>query len=185
MADIQHSVLTGSEIHEPKGVDAANAEEVYVADGAGSGAWTKVFQYATIETIETDAVTVSGIGTTPITFPFTSNGESEGLTADATNNRITCSTAGVYYVDFAISFSTNAVGDAGLYEFKLNIDGTPSTHGMARQMSGSSDTGSGGFNAIVSVTAGQHLTIEVESDDGGNGDDIDLYFANLTSFKVG
>tara|TARA_R100000084_G_scaffold108987_1_gene73404 strand:- start:23114 stop:23725 length:612 start_codon:yes stop_codon:yes gene_type:complete len=39
---IQHSVLSGSEIHEPKGVDTASANQVYVADGAGSGTWMSV-----------------------------------------------------------------------------------------------------------------------------------------------
>ncbi len=39
MATIQHSTLAGSEVHEPKGVSTASANQVYVADGAGSGAW--------------------------------------------------------------------------------------------------------------------------------------------------
>jgi hypothetical protein len=39
MATIQHSNLTGSEIHEPKGVDTAGAKQFYMADGAGSGTW--------------------------------------------------------------------------------------------------------------------------------------------------
>lgn len=37
MANIQHSVLTTTELHEPKGISTANANEVYHADGAGSG----------------------------------------------------------------------------------------------------------------------------------------------------
>ena len=36
-----HSALTGAELHEPKGVETANANEVYVANGDGaSGTWT-------------------------------------------------------------------------------------------------------------------------------------------------
>lgn len=35
-----HSTLTGAELHEPKGADAASLGEVYVSDGAGSGAWS-------------------------------------------------------------------------------------------------------------------------------------------------
>lgn len=42
MANIVHSVLTGTEIHEPKGVAGASLGEVYVADGNGSGNWTNV-----------------------------------------------------------------------------------------------------------------------------------------------
>ena len=40
MATIEHSTLTSSELHEPKGVASATAGEVYVADGSGSGDWT-------------------------------------------------------------------------------------------------------------------------------------------------
>ena len=37
-----HASLTGAQLHEPKGVAAASASTVYVADGAGSGAWSAV-----------------------------------------------------------------------------------------------------------------------------------------------
>lgn len=37
-----HSSLTGADLHEPKGVASAAANQVYVADGAGSGTWTNV-----------------------------------------------------------------------------------------------------------------------------------------------
>lgn len=35
-----HSALTGADLHEPKGVASATSGQVYVANGAGSGAWT-------------------------------------------------------------------------------------------------------------------------------------------------
>lgn len=37
-----HADLTGADLHEPKGADSASLDTVYVADGAGSGAWQKV-----------------------------------------------------------------------------------------------------------------------------------------------
>lgn len=37
-----HASLTGSDLHEPKGVAAASANTVYVANGAASGAWTSL-----------------------------------------------------------------------------------------------------------------------------------------------
>lgn len=40
IANVAHSSLTGSNLHEPKGVASATANKVYVSDGAGSGAWT-------------------------------------------------------------------------------------------------------------------------------------------------
>jgi hypothetical protein len=39
---VEHSTLTGSTLHEPKGVDAAIANRVYVSNGSGSGSWTQV-----------------------------------------------------------------------------------------------------------------------------------------------
>lgn len=40
MTDSVHASLTGSDLHESKGVATALSGEVYVADGAGSGVWT-------------------------------------------------------------------------------------------------------------------------------------------------
>lgn len=39
---IQHSLLTGSDLHEPKGVASAASGRVYVANGSGSGSWTRL-----------------------------------------------------------------------------------------------------------------------------------------------
>ena len=41
MPDVQHSTLTGAELHEPKGITGAMDQDTYVADGAGSGSWTR------------------------------------------------------------------------------------------------------------------------------------------------
>lgn len=43
MPNVEHSTLTSTELHEPKGADTASANEVYVADGSGSGAWKTVY----------------------------------------------------------------------------------------------------------------------------------------------
>jgi hypothetical protein len=37
---IQHELIADPKIHEPKGVAAASANTVYVANGGGSGAWS-------------------------------------------------------------------------------------------------------------------------------------------------
>jgi hypothetical protein len=42
MANVQHSALTGANLHEPKGIDVATTKKVYVANGAGSGSWVKL-----------------------------------------------------------------------------------------------------------------------------------------------
>ena len=39
---IEHNILTGVDLHEPKGVSTAGASTVYRATGSGSGSWSKV-----------------------------------------------------------------------------------------------------------------------------------------------
>lgn len=42
MANVSHATLTGSEVHEPKGIAGASLGTVYVSNGAGSGSWSSV-----------------------------------------------------------------------------------------------------------------------------------------------
>lgn len=42
MTSRAHSVLTGTDLHEPKGVATATSGQIYVADGAGSGTWSSL-----------------------------------------------------------------------------------------------------------------------------------------------
>jgi hypothetical protein len=66
MATVQHSALTDPNIHEPKNITTAAANEVYVANGAGSGTWKKLSppQFAGVTTNGQagDTVTVDGSG---------------------------------------------------------------------------------------------------------------------------
>lgn len=68
MANIQHSTLTGSELHEPKGAASAAAGRAYVADGAASGAWTALQDIYTgvitnVSTAETIYIPIANAGT--------------------------------------------------------------------------------------------------------------------------
>lgn len=64
MAD--HSTLTGTALHEPKGVATAAANQVYVANGTGSGVWTSqnfatapVLKFKTADTVRTSTATLA------------------------------------------------------------------------------------------------------------------------------
>jgi hypothetical protein len=45
MANVNHNTLSDPYLHEPKGASTAASGDVYVADGAGSGAWTQAHTY--------------------------------------------------------------------------------------------------------------------------------------------
>lgn len=36
----EHNTLTDPQLHEPKGIATADTDQIYIANGAGSGAWT-------------------------------------------------------------------------------------------------------------------------------------------------
>lgn len=50
-----HASLTGADLHEPKGADAASVDTVYVSNGAGSGSWVKI-DSANIDTTSIPAI---------------------------------------------------------------------------------------------------------------------------------
>ena len=45
MANVNHSTLTDPYLHEPKGVAAATNGSIYIANGSGSGSWTKAHSH--------------------------------------------------------------------------------------------------------------------------------------------
>ena len=64
MANVQHEALTGADVHEAKGVDSATADQVHVADGAGSGTHKKLEAVSLDGTEGTNGQTVRTNGTT-------------------------------------------------------------------------------------------------------------------------
>lgn len=183
---LQHNALTGSQLHEPKGVATASSGQVYVADGGGSGDWVyPKIPYCNINTVESDAVSISSIGITAQTLAFSNDGPSSLLTSDAANNRLTLTIAGVYFVKFDCSFSTVTAGDAGRYEFKILDDAVATGVAAQRDMSGSSDAGTCSASGLITVGANSQITVSIESDDGSDSDDINVYHSSLSAFLVG
>ena len=185
MANVQHNALTGSELHEPKGADNASDGQVFIADGQGSGSFAYPdFQFGEIYTQISDAATLSTIGTTAQTFPFSNDGSSNTAVNSSANNKITLTTAGIYQVTFTVSFSTSAAGDAGEYIFIVQVGGSDTEHEAVVDMSGTDDMVSVVINGLVTATAAQDLTVTVESDEAGNTDDIVIKNATLTAVLV-
>ena len=114
MPTVEHSTLSTTDLHEPKGIAGASADEVYVADGSGSGSWQILNPYGGI--IYND---IAGSGTT-FTTP----------TAYTLLNVATAST-------HLNGFSTNDLG-------RLTYTGSPMRHAHAVfDMSYKHSTGAG------------------------------------------
>lgn len=93
-----HNTLTGSDLHEPKGVDSAASGKIYVADGVGSGSWkfpksgwAFYDDNATEQTINTagQKLLINGLGsnTNNSALPLGIRGQSELW--DTTTSKIT------------------------------------------------------------------------------------------------
>jgi len=65
MPNLEHAALTGTQLHEPKDVSSAAINTVYLANGAGSGAWASVpgagINTVTINTLTDFPTPVSGV----------------------------------------------------------------------------------------------------------------------------
>ena len=68
MPNVQHSSLTGTDLHEPKGVAAATNNSVYVANGSGSGSWQRR-QHIFLAYLED----VSAVETIYVPIPYAGN----------------------------------------------------------------------------------------------------------------
>jgi len=117
---IQHNLITGSDLHEPKGTAAAAANKVYVANGSASGAWStlttstmalpkgKVYFYNIAS-----PYTLSHSASTAKVAPTTIASGLGSLVTEATSARLTYtgSLTAVVKLDFDVSLKQAAGAD--------------------------------------------------------------------------
>ncbi|MCK4501203.1 hypothetical protein KAU11_11950 [Candidatus Babeliales bacterium] len=176
----EHSTLTGSSLHEPKGVATANDGQIYVANGAGSGAWedsggsshgqmdvvsnaTNIALTGTSLTIIANYIRVTGIWQAPTTT--TNSGISYSTDV------LIVPTTGTYRVEFWGSFKTP---NSSITAFKFGINQTatsPSTlsaNTMKRTSGASVAYGVAAAHTIIDLVANDELSLYVASDTTGN-----------------
>jgi len=143
---VQHSALTGADLHESKGAAAASINTVAIADGAGSTAWGKV----------TDSVMTGQKGYIVVEFNNISAGETiyvpfgMAVTINkvtsvifnaitVANNTITCyNAAGASMGTITVAFSGSAAGD--IDTLSPGASNTISANSYMRLVAGGSTT---------------------------------------------
>lgn len=157
MADVQHSALTSTDLHECKGADAASANTVRVSNGAGSGTWQKI--------------TTSELNTSSIF-----NVNERVLQTQI----VDISTAAVVYVPIpwgcTLTAAYTTLGGAitvanATITFKDNGGNTAGTITVAFSGSAAGDVDSTTFSSNNTFTQGQRVSIET---DGGSTDTATL-----------
>jgi len=163
-----HSILTGADLHEPKGVSIANSNTVYVANGSGSGSWTyqQCLCYGAMRFVEVGApfnivasntyypVTGANLVTPAALWISGQVGAGVTFANDSNNERLVVSTAGDYRIVMTLSFT-------GLT--------AASSWGITAAINGSVPANAAVGNSTVDIGATQHISIQgivtLESED--------------------
>ena len=185
---IQHNIITDPDIHEPKGVASATSGKVYISNGSGSGAWEYPPGKAHAEIYisgGTTAHSLAGSSAYTILNPsgeWTASGNEDILTVTPASGVITLNQAGHYLITFWINFTTTAIAQGSLYNFKFALDGTTSTRTstVAKPTNGA-DKLTLSSTGTVSATANQALSIYVGGDGTSSGQNITPTEAGLVA----
>lgn len=120
MANVAHSGLTAANLHEPKGAATASANQVYLANGAGSGTWTSVQgglnQYVFTVHMQDASSATAALNSAYLAIPFACTVTQVYSVAFAaiatTDNVITVSNnAGSSMGTITVAFTGSAIGD--------------------------------------------------------------------------
>ena len=170
MATTPHSTVADPDIHEPKGVSTAGANTTYVADGAGSGAWTASAQYSAQGYMHTSTNTVIGAGSgdsgNPIKITGTPNwvsSHADGFTI-ATNGRFTYT--GAKTTEFLVEVQCEGTVAASTQTMRFYVakNGTIVTASRARQVFASTAEGHINCFAIVSLATNDYIEVFIENE---------------------
>lgn len=166
---IEHKNIVDPEQHEPKGAATASSGQLIISDGAGGTSWQHGAsnthgEIAILAKTETFTPTGTNITDTANYTKVTaaslwSEVVTSGMTFDA--DELVLLTAGTYFVDFWINFSTAAAAGT-LYGFKYVLDDTSfSTRTLraSKNSGGTDDITISAAGIISGVTAGQILSI--------------------------
>lgn len=187
MANVEHSTLTGSALHEPKGAATANSGEVYVADGSGSGVWKPIHRHVAASTtfsatspyaylLDTDAVDKF------LSFPVASS-DTHGFTVLTTPNlRFRYDdTAGINSLINVTMSTTQVSGPSHDVEWALFKNGIEIAGSRTIRTISSGGWGSISVTGLVDVVQNDYIEIKTKAD----VNNVDVAYANVYISIIG
>lgn len=162
---IQHNLITGSDLHEPKGVAAASNKTVYVANGSGSGSWTKPHSEGNVYiTFNASSPTYTQANTTSdvIVNPTFSSGLMDQFTLVLSPNaRIRYDGSATKTINvFMTTSCKQASGSAKDVEFALFKNGTEITGSRVIRTMSTGSWGSLATAAAVTMATNDYLELK-------------------------
>lgn len=138
-----------------------------------SNLFGSMLEYGTVY-VDEGVTAQTGIGTSIVLLEnFATNGPSSGsVTPDFANNKITLTNAGDYLVLGVLSFSGTNNAE---FHFHAYLDAVKQPQiGTRRKIGAGGDIGSASMAGIVSVTAGQEVTVRVNASASGKSLTLDV-----------
>ena len=169
----EHKNITDPNIHEPKGVSVATVGTTYIADGAGSGAWSAIPLDLSGMVVErlingfSTATSQEPVGLdTALQIEFGAGETSVPVTLDATG-KVTINITGTYRVK--IGFAVGRVGSAGVASLYVRslIDGVQAGQSVHWTISSVESYIPFTDEAWLTLTAGTEITYEIIKDSSG------------------
>ena len=141
----EHNVITDPNLHEPKGVAAANAGEVYTADGLGSGSHNLPQLQGQVAAANKTTPYSNGSGGVTWETPRTGQNARMDIVNNTTVIAVTAGSANLHLDADYIKVTLYADGNVGGSDITLNTDSTftintTGTYMLALWASTSSDT---------------------------------------------
>jgi len=122
---VVHSTLTGSELHEPKGVDSADHSNIYISDGAGGGSWRFIPHSALYYDDIGTGITIATPTAYTLIAPATTGDVDPHEFAHNSLGRLTYTGAADIDVNINVSISfKHSTGSGQDCFFQVHVDGT-------------------------------------------------------------
>ena len=188
MANVEHSALTGTALHEPKGLATASSGTVYVSNGTGSGVWQPIHRHLGVtsgfnSTAPSYAYTLSTDIDEKFLSPTVSIASTMGFSVLTSPNLrfkydsvtdINC----LLGLTMSSSQSSGASKDVQWALFKNGVEITGSR--TLRSIS-SSSWGSITVSGIVALSQNDYIEIKTKAD----ADNVDVDYANIYVSIIG
>ncbi len=176
---IQHRDIPNAQLHEPKGINTALADTLYVADGLGSGEWRTLGAYGS-QAITNNTATFAVTAAADTTFNTTSQyalltGAGAPWAAENlfgvtfATDRLTVGVAGVYLINLWMQitgFPNNAASLAVRY--RINGSGSFSTRKPTAHATAALDVGNITGFGLIPLNAGDYIQLYMASSHTGN-----------------
>jgi len=187
MANVEHSVLTGGALHEPKGVAAASSGQTYVANGSGSGTWQPIHRHLGAATAFNKSSPYAYSLDTDIAEKFLSPSISSTTTSGFTvvtspNLRFKYDDAtGLTGLINVTMSSTQTTGPTKDVEWALFKNGTEIVGSRAIRSIATGTWGSISVTGLTTLAQNDYIEIKTKAD----ADNVDVNYANIYVSIIG